>query len=288
MRITNRMLQQNLTSGIHGRMDALARAARQVTTGRKLNAVSDNPVDASQVLRMDSQLRDIEQYRRNGTFATVKLSTEDVAISSLIGVLQTAKQTAMSTTSPDPNEAGRQAALSAARQMKEQIVALGNTRVGEEFIFGGDRSTTRPFLANGTYVGDANTRQVQINDGVSVAVNHSGQPLFTDALAAIDDLIVQLQSGTPDQIQAAVAGIEDAAQLALRNQAETGARLKDVKETSARLATLAVNLADRRDSLVNVDPAEAIVALQQEQGALERAYAVVGRVMQSSLIDYLR
>lgn len=288
MRITNRMLHQTLTAGLHGRMDALARAARQVTTGKKINAVSDNPVDAAQVMRMDSQLRDIEQYRRNGTFATAKLSTEDVALSSLIGVLQTAKQTAMATTSPDPADASRQAAISSVRQLKEQIVALGNTRVGNEYLFAGDLSTTPPFLANGAYVGDANTRRVLINDGVSLPLNHSGQPLFTDAIASLDNLLAQLQTGTPDQIQSAVAAIEDATQLALRNQAETGARLKDVRDTGERLATLSASLADRRDGLVSVDPAEAIIALQQEQSALERAYAVIGRVMQTSLTEYLR
>lgn len=288
MRITNRMLQQNLTSGIHGRAAALARAARQVTTGRKLNTVSDNPVDASQVMRMDSQLRDIEQYRRNGTFATTKLSTEDVALSSLIDVLQQAKKAAMASTSPDPADEGRVAAASSVAQMREQVIALGNTRVGEEFLFGGDRSTTAPFLANGTYVGDTGTRRIQINDGVTVAVNHSGQPLFTDALAALDNLHLQLQSGTPTQIQAAIDDLEDATQLAMRNQAETGARLQDIKDTSARLATLSVSLADRRDGVVGVDPAEAIVQLQEEQNALERAYAVVGRVLQTSLVEYLR
>ena len=288
MRITNRMLQQNLTSGIHGRTAALARAARQVTTGRKLNTVSDNPVDASQVMRVDSQLRDIEQYRRNGTFATTKLSTEDVALSSLIGVLQQAKKAAMASTSPDPTDPGRQATAASVAQMREQAIALGNTRVGDEYIFGGDRSTTQPFLANGTYVGDAGTRRVSINDGVTVAVNHSGQPLFTDALAALDNLRVQLQTGTPAQIQSAIDDLEDATQLALRNQAETGARLQDIKDTGTRLASLAVSLADRRDGIVGIDPAEAIVQMQQEQTALERAYAVVGRVMQTSLTEYLR
>jgi flagellar hook-associated protein 3 FlgL len=287
MRITNRMLQQNLTSGLRGRMEALARAARQVTTGRRLNTVSDNPVDASQVMRMDSQLRDIEQYRRNGTFATAKLSTEDVALSSLISVLQKAKSTAISTTSPDPTDPGRQAALSAVQQLKEQVIALGNTRVGDEYVFAGDRSTTAPFLANGNFVGDSNSRQIQINEGVSVSLTHSGQPLFTDALTSLDDLITQLQTGTPDQIQATLTAVGDATQQALRFQAETGARLKDIQETGTRLASLSASLADRRDGIVGVDPAEAIVALQQEQTALERAYAVVGRVMQTTLTDYL-
>src|SRR5215510_9122554 len=98
MRITNLMIQMNLTSGLRGRLTAVARASGRATTGRRINTVSDDPVDASQVMRMDSQVRDIEQFRRNGTFATTKLSTEDVAISSLREAISRARGLALTTT----------------------------------------------------------------------------------------------------------------------------------------------------------------------------------------------
>ena len=288
MRITNLMIQMNLQTGLRGRLSAVARASVQATTGQRINTMSDDPVDASQIMRMNSQARDIDQYRRNGTFATTKLSTEDVAISSLRDAIAKAKALAMSTTAADPNDPIRKAALAEVSALKDQIVALGNTRVGNQYIFGGDYSTAPPFQSNGTYVGNLNAQQVQINSGVSVAVNHTGQPLFTDALTGIDNLLTQLTSGTPDQIAASAGALETAGQTALGIQAEVGSRLQDVQTAGTQLAALNSSLLDRRDNLRNVDQATAIVQLQQEQSALERAYAVVGRVLQSTLTDYLK
>lgn len=288
MRISNQMLLRNLSSGLRGRMTAIAKASAEASTGRRVRTVSDDPVDAAQIMRMESQVRDIEQFRRNGTFATTKLSTEDIVMTTAREVLQRAKQLAMTTTSADLTDAGRLASLASARQLKEQMVALGNTRVGIEYIFAGDRSTAPPFQADGTYVGDNNQRQVAINDGVNVTLTHSGQPTFTDALSAIDDLIQQLQTGTPDQVTGTIANLESATQRVLQVQAEVGARLREITDTISGLAQQTAALLDHRDALRDVDPAESILKAQAEQTALERAYSVVGRVMSVSLTDYLR
>ncbi len=288
MRITNLMIQKNLMSGLRTRMTAIAKASSEASTGHRVNTVSDDPVDAAEIMRMQAQVGDIQQYQRNGTYATTKLSVEDTAISSLSATLATAKNLAMSTTSADPNDPSRRAALAEAQTLKEQLVALGNTRVGDQYIFGGDYNTAPPFQSNGTYVGNTGTQQVEITSGVSLPMTHAGQPLFTDAISSLNNLIAQLQSGTPDQISASVSSLESATQTALQTQSDVGARMQDVKTAGTQLASQSSALLDRRDALMNVDPAQAIMALQQEQGALAQAYAVIGRVMQASLTDYLK
>lgn len=288
MRITNQMLRQNLLSGLRGRMESISRAAAEVSTGRRIRTVSDDPVDASQIMRMESQVRDVEQYRRNGTFATTRLSTEDVALSSLLKTLKNAKDLVASTTSADPNDPARQAALAAVQQYKEQIVALGNTKVGNEYIFGGTQTTAPPFQPDGTFVGDNNIRQVSINEGVTIDANHPGGAVFGPALTALDDLITQLQSGTPDQIQATMSDLQGATDVVMTTQAELGVRLRNIRDTGEALALQHASMLDRRDAIANVDPAESIVRLQSEQAALERAYAVINRVMSATLTEYLR
>jgi flagellar hook-associated protein 3 FlgL len=288
MRITNLMIQKNLMSNLRGRMNALAKASTEASTGHRVNTISDDPVNASLVMRMQSQVNDIGQFRRNGAFATTKLSVEDVAISSLRDTLSRAKELAMSTTASSPGDPTRQAALNQAQTFKDQLVALGNTRVGEQYIFGGDYSTAPPFQSNGTYVGDAREQQVEITPGVKVSTTHAGSPLFSDAIAAINNLVSQLGAGTPADISASISNLESAMQTALQTQAEVGSRMQDVKNAGTQLATQSSALLDRRDALMNVDPAQAIVAMQLELGALERAYAIIGRVMQTTLNDYLK
>lgn len=287
MRITNQMLRQNLLSGLRGRMESLSQAATEAATGRRIQTISDDPVDASQLMRMQAQVRDVVQYRRNGTFAMTRLSTEDIALSTTLKTLQNAKDLVSASVSPDLNDPGRQAALAAVRQYKQQLVALGNTKVGNEYIFGGTRSTTPPFLADGTFVGDSNIRQVTINDGVSVDANHPGSAVFGPAMTALDNLITQLQSGTPEQVQASIADLQDATTSVMTTQAELGVSLKSIQQTGDQLALQQAALLDRRDAIANVDPAEAIVRLQAEQTALERAYSVINRVMSSNLTNYL-
>lgn len=288
MRITSLMIQMNLKSGLSGRLAALAKASTQAATGHRIQTVSDDPVSATQIMRMQSQVADMTQYQRNGTFATTKLSTEDVAISSLLNNLASARKLALTAMSADPADPSRQAALENAKQLREQMIALGNTRVGDQYIFGGDQTTTPPFTATGTYVGTANVMSITINDNVSTPVNHSGQPLFTDALSAVNDLITQLTSGSPDQIAASAGQLDAATRTAHGIQSEVGARLDDIRQQATQLASQRATLLDRRDALMNVDPAQAIIEMQQQQAALEQAYAVVGRVLQSTLTDYLR
>jgi len=288
MRITNLMIQMNMTSGMQGRLAALAKASTQASTGVRVSTMSDDPVAASQIMRLNSQVADIDQYRKNGTYATTRLSTEDAAITSLRDLLSKAKQLAMTTTASDPNDPNRQAALQQAQDLKNQIVSLGNTQVGDQYIFAGDNSTVAPFQPDGTYVGYLNQQTVEINSGVSLAVNHPGQPLFTDAVYAVNTLIAQLASGTPAQISATGTSIDSATQGALGIQADTGARMQDIQTAGTQLATQSSALLDRRDSLQNVDQATAIVELQAQQTALQQAYDVVGRVMQTNLLDYLK
>jgi flagellar hook-associated protein 3 FlgL len=288
MRITNLMIQKNLMSGLRGRMTAIAKASSEASTGHRVNTVSDDPVDAAQIMRMQAQVGDIQQYQRNGIYATTKLSVEDTAISSLRATLATAKGIAMATTSADPNDPSRKAALNQALTLRDQLVSLGNTKVGDQYIFGGDNSTTPPFQSNGNYVGNTGSQQVEITSGVTMPTTHAGQPLFTDPIASVNELILQLQSGTPDQIGASVTTLEASMQTALQTQSDVGARMQAVKDTGTQLAAQSSALLDRRDALMDVDPAQAIVALQQEQGALTQAYAVIGRVMQTTLTDYLK
>jgi flagellar hook-associated protein 3 FlgL len=239
-------------------------------------------------MRMQSQLSDITQYKRNGTMATTKLSTEDVAISSLLEDLCSIRKLATATTAADPNDPTRKAALDAAYQLKSQIISLGNTRIGDQYIFGGDANTSPPFQADGTYIGSGTTQQAQINNGVSITVNHVGQPLFTDALTAVNDLLNQLANGTPTSIGQSAALVETATQTAQGMQSEVGSRLKDIQMQSSQLASQGASLLDRRDALMTVDPATALISLQTQQTALTQAYAVVGRVLQSTLTDYLK
>src|SRR5207253_1661199 len=69
----------------------------------------------------------------------------------------------------------------------QQIVDLGNTQFGNEYLFGGEQSLTAPFSATGsgatlsyTTTTPTGQRSIAIGDGRSMAATHDGKQLFLD------------------------------------------------------------------------------------------------------------
>ena len=288
MRISTQMLQQGALRGLGNTLALLARAQEEAVTGRRVRTVSDDPIDASQIMRMAAHLRDIEQYRRNSAVAGTRLSTEDVVLTTARDLLARARNLALSGATQSPGDPLRQAAITEIRQIREQLISLGNTRVGNEYIFGGTSTAEPPFRADGTYVGDDTVRQAEIDDHVMLDTNHTGGTLFGGALQALEGVLGELQSGTQDSILRRLGDLSTAEQQALSAQTEVGSRLREIEMTGGHLARRAANFSDRCEALRDVDPTEASVKVIAAQTALERAYAVVGRVLSTNILDYLK
>jgi flagellar hook-associated protein 3 FlgL len=288
MRITNSMLIQSALQGMRDRLGDLTRAQTRATTLRRIHAMSDDPVAAAEVSRIDSTLRDVEQFRRNVSAARTRLSAEDVVLTSMRTLLQQARQIAMSVAQLSAVDPQRQSALGELQNIQNQLVSLGNTKVGEDYLLGGGRTSSPPFLPDGTYVGDSTVRQAQIDEGVYVDTVHAGDHSIGGAMLSLTTLEQSVATETAPEIVASAAAMQSYEQQLLSDQAEVGARLQTVTGAETRLAMRANGAVDRRDELSSVDPAQAAVEVQAAQTALERAYAVVGRVLQTNLLDFLK
>jgi flagellar hook-associated protein 3 FlgL len=288
MRISTRMLQESALRSIRGNQETLARMQEQATTGRRVRTVSDDPGAATQIMRAEAEVRDFEQFRCSGIEASTRMGTEDVVLTSARGLLKQANGLAIGVAGSDPADPQRQAMAAAVGQLREELVAYGNTRVGNEYIFGGASSTLPPFQPDGTYVGDSVVREIEIDRGVFMPTNHAGDTVFSNALQGLADLEQELRTGTQASINAAMNSLQTAGDQLVMAQSETGTRLQQITATTTRLAQRTANLLDQRDALRDVDPAEASVKVIMAQSALERAYAAISKVMSTNLLDYLR
>ncbi len=288
MRVSTSMLHKSAMSNLRSTLSTLARLQNQSASGRKISTLSDNPVDASQVMQLNSHLRDIDQYRRNASNATTKMNTEDAVLTTVQELMQTAQKLATGISSDDPNDPSRATAQAQITAIRDQIISLGNTRVGQEYIFGGAETASIAFRPDGTYIGDDLVRRTEVDSGMKVETNHTGRQLFTSSLDALTTLSTTLASGTASEVQRTTAQLSSASTDLLTSQAEIGIRLKEVQSASSQQAQRAVGLGDRRQELQDADPTETAVALLATQNALQQAYASMSRVLQTRLIDFLR
>lgn len=287
MRISDRYQQQQALRAVRAQVEQLARAQDEAITGRRVRTLSDAPADATIIMRVSGTLRDIDQYRRTGTEVTTRLSAEDAVLTSTTKLLDQVRQIALAGTGQTGDAGLRRAAIDEVSRIFDQLVSLGNTQVGNEYIFGGSQTGTPPFLADGSYAGDANLRQAEIDSGLVVEVGHAGDDVFGASLAAVQDLLQELQSGVPSSPGATVA-LNAAKQGVLGVQGESASRIAQVRDTSEYLGRRAAILLDQREALRDADPAESLLRVTVLQSAMERAYAVLGKVMSTHLTDFLR
>jgi flagellar hook-associated protein 3 FlgL len=211
-----------------------------------------------------------------------------VVLTSARDLLKQASALAVGVSGRDTTDPERQAMAAAVGQLRQELVAYGNTRVGNEYIFAGASSAAPPFQPDGTYVGDGVVRQIEIDRGVYMPTNHAGDSVFSNALQGLADLAQELRTGTQTSINTAMNDLRTAGDQIVLAQSETGTRLQQITATTSSLALRTANLLDQRDSLRDVDPAEASIKVVMAQSALERAYAAIGKVMSTNLLDYLR
>jgi len=288
MRITNSMLVQSAIAGMRRQLRDLAGAQARSATLQRVDRMSDDPVVGAELSRISSSLRDIDQFKKNATSARTMLSAEDAALTAMRTLFQQAREVAGSVAGLSPLDPQRQRAVSQLADIQKQLVALGNTRVGDQYIFGGTHTTSPPFMQDGTYVGDSNQRSIAIDENVSVDTVHPGDHSFGGALISLTSLENNVASEAEPEVDLSIANLQGYEDQLLADQAQVGARLQTIDQTQTRLAQRASTTLDRRDAMNAIDPAEAVVKLQTAQTALERSYAVVSRVLQTNILDYLR
>lgn len=287
MRITQQMMTQNVLREIRAMTEALEVARQAAVTGKRIRVASDDPENAAALMQVEHGLRTTEQYRRNSTTARTRLLVEDDVINSARALIQRAIAAASNVASDDPTDPSRQAILLEVNAILQSVAALGNTQVGNEYIFGGLQTGAAPFLSNGTYVGSTSGRSTEVDKGLLVASTHPGSDLFGSTVSGLQSMITELQTGTQASIQATVASLEAADRGVLVSQTEVGARLRQIDDVEKSLGRYADRLLARRDDLQFVDPVETLFKARSAQQALERAYTVIARILNTSLIDTL-
>jgi flagellar hook-associated protein 3 FlgL len=160
--------------------DAMMKNQEKAVTGKRVNKPSDDPVNAMRSVMLKTQLQRDEQVSQNLEIAGNIVNITDSTLAELSDVIARAKELAiqMSSTS-NANDDVREAATKEIEQLRLRAIQLGNTRLGDRYIFGGYRTEAPPFDEGGNYFGDSGTFQIEVDKGQRLAVNLPGlYPFF--------------------------------------------------------------------------------------------------------------
>ncbi|NLO39457.1 MAG: flagellar hook-associated protein FlgL [Ruminiclostridium sp.] len=302
MRITNNMLINNMISNLNTNLNRMNKYQNQLATGKKISLPSDDPIVASRALKLRTDVAEIEQYQRNVDDASSWMEITETTLEQMGEVMQRVRELTVQgsngTSTPEDLDKIKQEM----DQLKIQMTHLANTTYSGRYIFSGYK-TDKPLMdENGVFLIDiANSEQInyEIGIGDDININVAGSDLFnngTDAAATgtssligtFDTLIAALGSGDNSAVGNTLSQIDADMNNILRVRSGLGARMNRLELTANRLGDDFINFTKLMSKNEDVDMAEAIMGLQNEENVYRASLSAGAKVIQPSLVDFLR
>lgn len=301
------MLQNNMLNNLFKSQAQMEKYFTQIYTGKKISRPSDDPVIAMKGMGYRTQVTEVEQFRRNALDAWNWMDHSDDVLDKATKAVQRMEYLAVQAANGSYSEDERISVMKEVEQLQEQLVELANTKVNGKYIFNGTNTDKPPINPtpdeNGKYhvtFGDGDGLdeifpvQIEISKGIKIPINVSPEGIFDQELFDnINGFINALKND--DNVAEGEATIDDSIEALnksmlniVNGRAELGARMNRVELIEDRLAEQEIIAKDTMMKNEGVDFEEAVTNLLTQEVIHRAALSAGAKIIQPSLIDFLR
>jgi len=210
MRVTGKMIADQVINNLSKNLSVFMRLQNRMSTGRRINKPSDDPIGTIKDLSYRSRLSDIAQFRKNISEGQNWLGSVDGALGDITSMISQAKEIAVALANDTYDATARDAVANEVESLLQQVLQSGNLMQGERYLFSGHLTRTKAFEASAKgviYQGDQGSIRIEIESSTYIGINIAGSELLTapfgtlgenaDLKAGIDGntLLADLNSG---------------------------------------------------------------------------------------------
>lgn len=299
MRITNNMMNTAFLQDLQRNLRNLDTMQRRINSGKTISRPSDDPVRLQQILKLETALDQNAQYIRNIDDAHAWLASTDAALNQAGGLIVQVRGLAVQGANGTNDEGAMNALADEVRQIAEQLVGVANATHAGRYLFAGNNTTEKPFedidWMSATYsgfVGNNKAMAYEIGPGVTMVVNTTAEKAFgaggTEAIQLLVDLENALRNDDKDAINQVLGKLDQVESQFLTARSEVGARMNRLEATKARYTEDMITYTALKSQAEDVDVAETIMYLKMQEAVYHASLAVGARLMQPTLVDFLR
>lgn len=295
MRVTQSMLSSNMMKNLSASLARLDKLNTQVATQKKIDKPSDDPVVAMKGMTYRRGLEEVEQFQRNFGEAYNWVENSDSALDKGKLALDRIRELVVQTSNDTYDSEQRESAQAEVEQLKQHMIEIANTKFGEKYLFNGTDTINAPIQTdeNGTIIKTTdNTGKVELelSKGVYVQVNVNAVKAFpNDLFATIDDVITKLGDGSEGaELSNLLSDLDTHLAANSTSRAEIGARFNRIELMEARAAEQAVISSRIMSENEDIDFEKVVTELTVQETVHKAALSVGARIIQPSLMDFLR
>lgn len=324
MRLTNNLMTRNYLNSLNRSLSDLNDLSQSMTDGRKYEYGYQDPSTAAQAFKVRQDLTRNSLYQDNITAVSGQMTEAETIVSQLndqIGEALTQVQQGSTGTMSAEN---RKVTASTLRSIQNQILSIANSKYSGKYMFGGSNVNNQPFTLDasgnllyngqnvntGTFTSDVRYVDVGLGlatdasgnvvAGTAYDTSISGNVLLGTGMDAADPTISNNLYNLIGQIATAFENNDMSKMTAYQNKLNAkksdvmlqyvniGDKGKFLEFMTSRYQTQETNLKAKQKSLEGVDSAKAITEFKQQDMVYNAALQMGVKILQPSLLDYLR
>lgn len=315
MRITNGMMVSRMMLNMNNNLRNMDKEQNDLSTGVKIHRPSDDPVLVARSLKIHTDIAENEQFTRNVDDSYSWLDKTETSLKELNNVLQRVRELSVQAANGVLNAEDTQKIQSEVEQLKEHMVKIGNDTYIGRHIFSGFKTDEKYLNDDGTTnLKDIGGQKIEYQVGVSakVTVNVTGEQVFGKLVAVVDengdpvmdgdgkpvkknemfktmdDLIGAMKNGDSSKISNLLGDLDKNIENLLQVRGEVGAKMNTVEVIKDRAEEMTLNFTSLLSKTEDTDMGEAVMKLNILESVYKASLSIGARVIQPTLVDFLR
>jgi flagellar hook-associated protein 3 FlgL len=322
MRLTSNMIMRNYLTNLNNSLNTLNDANQTVATGMKFQKMSDDPATGLKAFQVRKNLARIDVYQNN--IQDIKNESIDVeaSISSLKDIVTNVATQVMQGKTGTYSETDRKAIAAVLQAMQQQILSIANSKIGDKILFGGSNVKNIPFTLdvsgnlqyNGIDVNIATTANETVYSDIGLGlstdssnniiaqsafnISNSGSDLLGTGVDAdgisnnlyniVGEIATMFENNDLTDIDKYVNKLSEKSDDVLIQYTNIGEKNNFLDFLSSRLDTSKQNNFEKQNNLESVDQAKSIIDYKNQENAYNAALQMGTKILQASLMDYLK
>jgi len=300
-RITQESLSRTTLSNIKLNYKKMQEIQEKLSSGKQINRPSDDPSGTRKVLGLRAEDLQIQQFLDNTETAKEQINYTSNTLESIQEIFTKIQQLAIQASDDTLGQSDRKITANELNELLESVLQNANTDNNGRYIFSGTKTLTSAFTATRdsdgnilsvSYNGNNEEIKYQIGPGTFIQINLPGGKLFQDnkAFSTLISLRDALKASTFDS--AAFSDLRntfDTATNALSTEiTRFGAKANRLEMTTNSLDNSQAALKELISYTEDADIASLIMNLKHQENVLQSSLQTGAKIIQPTLLDFLR
>ncbi|GAA0543622.1 flagellar hook-associated protein FlgL [Paractinoplanes ferrugineus] len=298
-RVTNTGMMTKAIGDLQRGLANSQKLQSQISGGKLLTRPSDSPTGTVTSLQLRGEVRATQQYSRNANDGLGWLGTIQDTLGDASGEIIRVRDLTVQALNTANDGGSRQALVDEIQNIRDQLMGQANAKYMDRPVFGGTTPGSTSYTKDGTtgavtFSGNQNQTTRTVGPNAKVRIEVSGPEAFgtpgtdTELFGVLQKISDSIKNNDSAGMSDGLENLDSAHDLLKSALSDVGARYNRIEQMKQSADDHLLSVTSQLSDIEDVDLPKAIMELQIQQTSYQAALAATAKVIQPSLIDFLR